>query len=223
MATQVRQAVFDGGARFWRPEDFEANPLTVDRALSRLEGDRVLRRIRRGLYWRGVETALGMAPPDRSQLVEAVVGRRGVGPAGASAALQLGLTTQFPRQPEIAVPGRPPSGLAGVTFRNRASRTGRVSEDLTALEVAVLEVLEDWDEVVELPDRDAVTELVDVLRKRVDVARLARAAISERPLVRERLRMLLDRAGFAALSAAIPEARSERTRSLARNVGGLAA
>lgn len=217
VAATIREEVLRSPARFWRPEDFSGSPVAVARALARLEGQGVLKRIRRGLYWRGQQTRLGMAPPDPSALVTTLVGSCGVGPAGSSAALQLGLTTQFPVRPEIAAPFRPPTGIAGIAFRDRTSRVGRLEADLASIEVAIFEVLEEWDDVVELPTDEAISEIVTVLRMRVRVDRLARAAKSERPVVRERLRALLRRAGYFDEAESIAPARSEHPRRVANS------
>ncbi|MEA2057919.1 MAG: type IV toxin-antitoxin system AbiEi family antitoxin domain-containing protein, partial [Actinomycetota bacterium] len=58
VATSVRSAVHGSRDRFWKPADFSGAPLPVAKALSRLEKAGELRRIRRGLYWRGVVTPL---------------------------------------------------------------------------------------------------------------------------------------------------------------------
>jgi hypothetical protein len=219
VASTVREQVLESAGRFWRPQDFEGSPDAVDAALARLANSGVLNRLRRGLYWRGEQTRLGMAPPDPFALATALVGSRGVGLAGASAALQLGLTTQLPIVPEIATPTRPPSGVKGITFRDRSSRFARRDEGLSAREVAFLEVLEDWDDVVDVSAGEAIGELVRLLCNDddIDVDRLTRAAIDERPLVRERLRALLTRAGFLQWAREIPPARDVRTKELGRD------
>ncbi len=53
VASNVRSRVRRSHDRFWRPEDFDGSPEAVAKALSRLSESGELRRIRRGLYWRG--------------------------------------------------------------------------------------------------------------------------------------------------------------------------
>jgi hypothetical protein len=60
--------------------------------------------VRRGLYWRGRKTPLGMSPPSPEALAERLVGKHGVGPAGLSAAHRLRLSTQVPRTAHKALP-----------------------------------------------------------------------------------------------------------------------
>lgn len=126
---------------FVRSADFTGSSSAVDMALSRLASERgPLVRVGRGVYWKGVDSRFGTgAPPALDAALE--VAGPGAGPAGWSALRFLGLTTQLPAVPHVAVPGR-----------QLALRNARVSKRSNALrvllnpaEVAVLEVLrKDW-------------------------------------------------------------------------------
>jgi hypothetical protein len=209
VAAEVRERVLRSRDRFWRPEDFEASPEAVAQALSRMVRTGELRRVRRGLYWRGSPTRLGMAPPPLRRLTGEVVTGPGSGPAGSSAALVLGLSTQVARREAIAVPARAPRDLGPVHFVSRAAATKRRDERLRPLEVALLEVLRDWDRVVEVPVSDAfdrIARLAETGKVRLD--RLARASATEPPRARERLRRLLDGIGHPEMADAVRPARS---------------
>lgn len=209
VATEVRTKVVRSRDRFWRPEDFGGSPDAVAKALSRLAHAGELRRVRRGLYWRGTPTRLGMAPPSSDRLVHEVVNAPGTGPARWSASLALGLSAQVPRHETIAVPGRSPRDPGAVRFVSRAASAKRRDERLRPLEVALLEVLRDWDTVVELPDEAAIARIADLTERgtfRLD--RIARAAATEPPRVRERLRWLLLRLGHRRHADQIRPARS---------------
>lgn len=126
---------------FVRSADFPGSSSAVDMALSRLaSATGPLVRVGRGVYWRGVDSRFGAGAPPALEAALEVAGP-GSGPAGWSALRFLGLTTQIPALPHVAVPGRQP-----------ALRNARVSKRSNALrvllnpaEVAVLEVLrEDW-------------------------------------------------------------------------------
>jgi hypothetical protein len=215
VASDVRSRVRRSRDRFWTPEDFDASPEAVAKALSRLSESGELRRIRRGLYWRGSSTMLGMAPPRASGLADAIVGEAGTGPAGLSAALSLGLSTQVPRVETIAVPRRAPRPTPGVRFVSRAGSTRRRDERLNTVEVALLEVLRDWDRTVEASPAvavDRIETLSDAGAIRLE--RVVRASSTEPASVRERLRALLralDRPGDAER---VPPARSSHTADL---------
>lgn len=122
---------------------------SVDSALSRLAGpDGPIQRVRQGVYWRkGTQTRFGSAKPDPAQIALVAAGA-GAGLAGASAANAVGLSTQVPWQPHIAVVGRAPKGLHGVQITARAN-PHRVL--LSPTEVAVLEGLRDFDRYAEVP------------------------------------------------------------------------
>src|ERR1700758_200888 len=136
VAAGVREKVIACHDCFWRPSDFSGSPEAVAKTLSRLTAAGELRRVRRGLYWRGTPTRLGMSPPSPARLAEEVVGGPGIGPAGLSAALELGLATQVPRYDLIAVPGRVPRNPGTARLVSRAASTKRRSERLRSAEVA---------------------------------------------------------------------------------------
>jgi len=87
---------------------------------------------------------------------------KGPGPAGASAAAALGLSTQLPALTEVAVVGRPPTGVPNVRFRER-SNIRRVSAGLSPKDIAVLEIARDRFKYVETTlaeTRKAIASLV---------------------------------------------------------------
>lgn len=213
IAPAIREKVTSSRDRFWRPDDFDGPPEAVAKALSRLADAGDLRRVRRGLYWRGTATRLGMAPPPPARLVEEVTGSPGIGPAGLSAALALGLATQVPRNETIAVPGRPPRNPGSLRLVSRAASTKRQSERLRPAEVALFEVLRDWPGLVELPTIDAVHHIATLLNPdNIRLDKLVRASATEPPRVRERLRNLLDDIGQSDAASAVPPARSRPIR-----------
>lgn len=213
VASEVREAVLKSRDRFWRPEDFAGSAEAVAKALSRLTCEGKLRRVRRGLYWRGITTHLGMAPPPHDRFIHEIVDEHGIGPANWSAGLALGLSSQVPRRETIAVPGRAPRNPGNVGFVSRAASTKRRDERLRYPEVALLEVLRDWDTVVEVPDDVALERIADlVVTGTLRLDRVVRASKTEPPRVRERLRRLLTALGRPEHAAAVRPARSESPR-----------
>lgn len=187
-ASRVAQRVLSTHEGFFRTHDFEAiPPAVVARELRRLAVDGELRRIRKGLYWRGQKTMLGIAPPALSVLLNELVGETTYGPAGVSAANALGLTSQVTACDQIAVNGRPPQDLPNVHFVQRSGRRGRKSERLSPHEVGLIEVLASFHDVVDDPS-SALQRLSDLLREgafRRDA--LLAAAKTEPPRVRRAL------------------------------------
>lgn len=119
------------------PGSRDAAKSAVSRAAAR--GDLVP--LRRGLYYKGKRTRYGMATPPPEDVALEVLGRRGVGPTGVSAARALNLTTQLPAVPELVTTGPVPVGIPGVRVHKRNNVRRR---DLSYSEIAVLEVLRDW-------------------------------------------------------------------------------
>lgn len=204
-AAAVRQAVLASKDRFWRSTDLALSQSTAYHLFGDLVAQGELRRVRRGLYWRGAKTPLGMAPPPPERLVSELAPGVGVGPAGSTAANVLRLSTQVPRFSETAVPYRPPTDVGAVRFVSRAARTQRRTARLNPTEVAVLEVLDAWPDVVEVPLADAFERLRSILDSpQVRAERIVAAAATEPGKVRARLRDVLERSGRADLAQRVP-------------------
>lgn len=191
--TAVRTTVLRSRRRFWTAKDFpDVRPEIADRALSRLADSRELRRVRKGLYWRGVKTALGMPLPRPDVLAEKIAPvSRGMGPAGLTAAGFLGLTTQLPRVPSYAVPARAPrpdSVPSTVHLVSRAACRGRIDAGLSAAEVALLEVLRNWNGFVEADDTLAEHTIGSMFeRGEMRASSLCKALPTEPPVVSREL------------------------------------
>lgn len=204
--TRERARILASRDRFWRPEDLRVSGSTRLHLLAELVEAGELRRVRRGLYWRGSSSPLGMTPPTTEALVRPLAPGPGVGPAGLYAANLLGLSTRVPRRAEIAIPARAPQGTGGVLFVARPARRARISTGLNPTEVALLETLGSWERSIELPPDEARVRLGEVMRSgAVRPARLARAGRDESARVRARLRELLRANGRSDLAEIVPE------------------
>lgn len=191
-----RKRVLKSRNKFWRPEDLPGSRSTAHHVLTDLTRSGQLRRVRKGLYWRGQKTPLGMSPPPTQALIAALTGNSGVGPAGLSAAHELRLSTQVPKRQEVAVPERPPADIGHIHFVSRANRRGRVDAALRPIEVALLETLSSWEHVLEVPQDEAWKRLGSLVTDgKVRAGNLAKASDTESAKVRVRLRRLLDSVG----------------------------
>lgn len=215
VAAVVATSVMRSNERFWHPEEFKGSQGAVLKALERLTAEGELRHVRRGLYWRGSPTALGMSGPSAVQIVFELVGSIGVGPAEWSASLALGLSTQHPRHDVFAVPRRPPRQFdRHLEFRDRSGREGRRRSRLNWWEVAVLEVLDDWSKWIELNRDEAADRITQLLLSdEIRPGKLATAADGEPAVVRESLRNLMSAAGLDSEAQRIPPARSAGPRA----------
>lgn len=107
------------------------------KAASRAVKDGLLLPVRRGLYYRGRRTRYGVTAPRADEVARAVLGKRGIGPAGYSAARAWGVTTQVPPVWHVATLRTvdPIEGVAQHDRRNLARA------DLNEKEIALLELL----------------------------------------------------------------------------------
>jgi hypothetical protein len=174
---------------FVSPSDFAGSPHAVECALSRMVAKGELARVRKGLYWKGPQTRIGIAQP-RPLAVALHLGGPGSGPAGFTAASVLGLTTQVPATVEVAVPGKAPTAPPGVhfTLRHLSRRDLRLSTE----EVALVEVLRDWPDTVESDWSSLVTRTRDLVERGfIRPDRVTKEAESaRRPAIREGWRRL---------------------------------
>lgn len=208
IAPTIRARVSKSDDRFWRPEDFDGlgNSNAVDQSLSDLHAAGELRRIRRGLYWRGRRTAFGMSRPSNAHVIEQVTGLTyGIGPSGYSAALALGLSTQVPRDETFALPIRVPTGLPeGTKAVSRSARRGRLDAKLRPQEVAWLEIAGSWRDHVSDPSVAENRFRAAIQSESIRSDRIAVAARTEPPAVRRIIASLLRSAGQTKQADRVP-------------------
>lgn len=166
----------------WTYEDFTGLETgAVSKALSRLTKEGLLRRLRKGMYYRPKQTIIG-----ESRVSSVALGAKllssGARPTGITAAQALGLTNQVPAIPSFAISKNDaPVNLPGIRVTVRRPPIG---ERMNACEVAVLEVLRDRGETSELSKEETIYRLTQILRKRSVFNRIAKSAINEPPRVR---------------------------------------
>lgn len=156
---------------FVRVDELPGSATAARKAASRAAHDGLLIPVRRGLYYRGRRTRYGLTPPRTEDVVREVLGTRGVGPAGYSAARALSLTSQIPPVLHVATL-RTVEPIAGV---KQHARKNLARVDLNATEIALLEVLR-APEVFAEAGWDALTAMV---REAVAEGRVRLDALTE--------------------------------------------
>lgn len=143
------------------------------KAASRAVKDGLLLPVRRGLYYRGRRTRYGITAPRPDEVARVVLGTRGVGPAGYSAARAWGVTTQVPPLWHVATL-RTVDPIEGVTQHERRNLA---RADLEEKEIALLELLRSpevyveagWDALVDRFRASLANREVDLERLRAAV------------------------------------------------------
>jgi hypothetical protein len=183
-AGRIRHRVASAPAgSFFRPYEFEGVAGAIETALSRLASEGTLTRVRRGLYWKGVNSRFGSGWPGARDIAMELAGDKGNGPTGWSASHFLGLTTQVPPVADMTVVGRhAPKAPSGVRFHTRAN-LDRLK--LGFYEIALIEVLRDWPLTT---DADWPTLLATVKelgdKGLINLKRVVKGSRSEPPKVR---------------------------------------
>ncbi len=166
------------------------------KAASRAVKDGLLLPVRRGLYYRGRRTGYGITAPRPDEVARAVLGTRGVGPAGYSAARTWGVTTQVPPVWHVATL-RTVDPIEGVAQHERKNLA---RADLNEKEIALLELLRSPEVYVEagwgaLADRFRIS----LSNGEVDLERLREAVPGEyNRAVRDNFAQLIEATAGAA-------------------------
>lgn len=176
---------------FVHVENLPGSRSAAKTAASRAAARGELTPVRRGLYYKGKTTRYGVIKPPPEAVALEVLGRDGVGPSGVSAARALNVTTQVPALPELATPGPIPEGLPGVRVHRRNNLARR---DLNYFEVAVLELLRNYEFTSETDWRGIVRAVAEKARaKDVRLDNLAKVGATEPGYAfRERLTSLIN-------------------------------
>lgn len=181
----VRKRVEGGGARFWKHSDFQGlPPAAVAMALSRLEREGALQRMRKGVYYRAAPTTFGPSIPAASAIAAQTLGAP-LHPAGLTAASALGLTTQNPRRLEYATPAPAAPRALGDALVHTGRSVRRT--ELSAEEGAILEVLRERARSSDLSPEETTQRLLRLLQDEERFRRVTHAALAEPPRVRAML------------------------------------
>jgi hypothetical protein len=198
-ATQVRHRIERGGERLWRYDDFPGvPPSALAQALSRLMRQGKLRRVSKGVYYRGRETAFGQSVPNPTAIRKLASGGKGIFPAGVAAANLLGFTSQSAGRGEVATSGfRLPRKLLGrdtVVHTRRPEGWAALSET----EAALLDFMRNGGRTSELAPEETVHRLINLCRHPRRFERLVKVATTEPPRVRAMLGAVGEQLGKSA-------------------------
>jgi hypothetical protein len=188
VTSAVRQRIEAGGERVWRLADFADLPFqAVAQVLSRLARQGQLRRLGKGLYYRGRQTAFGPSLPSPSALRSLPIRQKAIFPAGLAAANLLGFTTQNPARIELATDGLSLPRL--IVGKETVIHTRRPTawRSLSETDAALLDFLRNRGEGSELAPEETVQKLLGYLREPGRFERLLEVAPSEPPRVRAML------------------------------------
>jgi len=95
-----------------------------------------------GLFWYGIMTRLGAAPPQAYVVISKIYGENsGVGVDAPNAANILGVSTQVPAREVFTVPYLVDVSLNAVRLVDRSDRPARFAAKLSFVESTILEVL----------------------------------------------------------------------------------
>lgn len=194
----VLSRIESGGERVWRFADFEGlPPAAVAQALSRLSRRGVIQRLGKGLYYRSRVTPFGESKPNRSVIRGLASRRRGVFPAGLSAANQLGFSTQNPARVELSTDGvslpRLLIGDDAVVHTRRPHAWRGLSQD----DAAFLDFLRNRGVTSELSPEETVSHVMRLAVERGRLQRLLKIAETEPPRVRAMLGAIGQQTGIS--------------------------
>jgi hypothetical protein len=206
----VQEAVLKSANCFWQPIDFpNRSPDRVQKALAKLVSENEIKRIIRGLYWRGEKNEQDeIIDPKVIDIIKKIIELDfGIGYTGNTALKRLGLEgvkNNSSQEIEIAVPKRSPRNVPGAKITARTGATLRYLEELNWLEVSFLEVLINWQDLSKSKDnKERLLQLISGFKgSEVDFAglslrqeKLVLASRTEQAVVRDSLIKLFKEAG----------------------------
>ena len=120
VASAVRRAVAASSDRVWMYADFAGQEMgAVSQALSRMSREGLIRRVRKGIYYRPRQTVVGESKVSPAAMSIKLLSKD-ARPTGLTAAHVLGLTTQNPARPSYAISkNNALSNLPGVKVKVR--------------------------------------------------------------------------------------------------------
>lgn len=187
-AAYVRSRIDEGGERIWRLHDFRGlSPSAVAQALSRLARDGLIRRLSKGVYYRGRQTPFGPSTPN--PIITLQLGTAGTTTfaSGTNAANQLNFTTQNSSRVEIATTASSlPRKLVGQTTIIHTRRPEAWSR-LNETDASILDVLRNGGKWIEQRPGEAIKGMLKFLAADNRYERLIDVAASEPPRVRAML------------------------------------
>ncbi len=180
----IRRRILAGGEKLWRLEDFREYPFSATaQALSRLSRKGLLRRLSKGIYYRGRQTAFGQSRPNPTAIQE-LAANKPIFPSGIAAASLLGFTTQSSGRGEIATSAsslpRKLIGDAPTLHTRRPTAWAGLSQQ----EAAILDFLRQGGRASELSPEETIRQLLSLISNKGLFARLLKVADTEPPRVR---------------------------------------
>ena len=185
-----------GGERIWRMTDFGDLPAAAAaQALSRLTKAGSIQRLSKGTYYRARESKFGKTRPNPKAMQDIATKSRALFPAGATAANQLGFTTQLASQPELSTSvssvQRKLLEPDTIIHTHRPDAWKRLASD----EAALLEFIRRGGRDSELSPEQTIARLSHLISKPKTLRKLLDAASSEPPRVRAILGALGEKIG----------------------------
>jgi hypothetical protein len=171
----------------WTIHSFSNYPSgAVARILSRLCKKRIIKRIRKGVYYRPIKTILGASVPNQVSVATAAAAIKGQHAilGGHTAYNALGLTTQVAGKTTLVI-GSP---IRSSSLKNKRIRavTRPIYPGMVPTERAVLDALRDINHISDTTPQEIVSRVIHLLSSgKLSFERLARFALrSEPPRVR---------------------------------------
>lgn len=216
-AAKIRKKVLTSQNRFWGADEFQGDRKLISKTLGRLTDAGELKRLRRGLYWRGP------AAPDPEQALNRLSGCPAIGPAAESAvSLMIGEEGKPPLT--LSIPERAPTGTPdNMIVIDRSSHWARRYRRLNRWEIALLEALDQYPKTSSKRREKldaSIPGIVSDSPDRFRSAKLAAAAETESAAVRAGLIALFNQIGEERRAATIEAPFSAKTISTSYGGGG---
>lgn len=199
VAKKIRKRIESGGSdKLWTYAHFASLPTqAVAAALSRLNREGIIERVRKGVYYTPKETRFGRTSPDAARVATEVLTSRKMRweIGGLPIYNALGLTTQISAIPTFDVEHNTRSVRVGAKTRVRV-KTARNLKNMTPDERGILDALRDIKTIPDSTPVEVVKRIADLSKTdRVNFEKLVKLSKNEPPRVRALLGTIGDMLG----------------------------
>ncbi|MGM0582870.1 MAG: DUF6088 family protein [Bacteroidota bacterium] len=175
-------------------KSYQEKPQAVAKALSRLEKEKIIQRLEKGVYYIPMQSKYGALKPPEEKIINALKQKeKGIYETGLSAYNKLGLTSQVPNSITLATKiQKPPKTVGGIKIQYT-----RKDFDISRYDSYILQMLDALKDCKNIPD-NTPDDVIRGIRSRIKelsmqkVKQLTKASYNYPPFVRAILGAIIE-------------------------------
>ncbi|MBS3806719.1 MAG: hypothetical protein KGY60_04390 [Bacteroidales bacterium] len=195
-------------------KNYQEKPQAVAKALSRLEKNKIIQRLEKGIYYIPLQSKYGILKPSEEKIINALKQKeKGIYETGLNVYNRLGLTSQVPNSITLATKiQKPPKNVGGIKIQYT-----KKDFDISRYESYSLQLLDALKDCKNIPD-NTPNGVIRVMRSRIKelsvqkVKQLIKASFNYPPFVRAILGAMIELEFSGKESAVLKESLNPLTK-----------